>query len=480
MQRITVTASHRAVVVDDDAERRDRLCAMVNAAGMDVVAVSKHGVALGDLLTAGTPGVVFVSMEEPFARAFQTMAYVSVALPDSEIIAYSSSGSVAAFQHAIRAGARHLLQVPLQESDVRRAVARITERAGAQFPSRREARGDVVSVVGQKGGIGKTTVAVNLAATLAREVKSSVLLIDFDSLFGDVALSLDLVPVYTTSRAAADASRLDFETFRTTLTSHESGAYVLGAAPGPEDWVTVRSEELEALVSFAAGMFDCVIIDTPGARNDAVAASLAVADLALIVTSLELASARNTVLLLDALRAEGYPEEKTLVVANHVSPATGFEPVDLAPLLARQSVWEVPHDPAMRGAMQAGKPLAASSPRSPASLSLPALAHRIAIEPERVDRRRAVRGERRPLGDELRLRLESALSHLRPEGEPGRPVTGMVVAFCASRVLDSQVYHVPGCHRERRILPENRSEVPLERVPRELRPCRVCRPPIAA
>jgi MinD-like ATPase involved in chromosome partitioning or flagellar assembly len=131
-------------------------------------------------------------------------------------------------------------------------------------------------------------------------------------------------------------------------------------------------------------------VDTPGAYNDAVAAGIEIADHSLIVSSLEMTSAKNTSLLLEALRSEGYADERTLVVANHTMRDTGFAPIQLARMLERR-VWEVPFDPRMRAATQSGTPITGGSPNAPASLSLRALASRLAMEPDQIERRHSMR-----------------------------------------------------------------------------------------
>lgn len=177
---------------------------------------------------------------------------------------------------------------------------------------------------------------------------------------------------------------------------HPSGAFVLGAPARVGEWLKVTPEQLEALVETAAALYDYVILDTPGAFNDAVATAMDLADNILIVTSLEMSSVKNTALLLDVLLEEGAAGERALIVANCTSADTGINMIDLVPSLKRDSIWKIPFDPAIRKASQVGKPAVMANPTSPASQSILAMARRIEVSPDRIDRRSVVRGEALP------------------------------------------------------------------------------------
>jgi pilus assembly protein CpaE len=139
----------------------------------------------------------------------------------------------------------------------------------ARAPSDAQDSGRVIAVVGQKGGIGKTTTSTNLAAAIAAEGGNTVLLIDLDTRFGDVAVMMDVKPDYTVSEIARDATYLDRDAFRSILLRHESGAFVLPAPRDYRSWLNCSTEQLQEMVRFAAGMFD-VDPDTLGTFNDVV------------------------------------------------------------------------------------------------------------------------------------------------------------------------------------------------------------------
>ncbi len=380
------------VVIDDHPRRREVACSILAAARVTVLGASASGFAASDILRIERPQFVFVAFEEPYQRSAQTLAFVAEAMPAAHVVAYASSEALTVFQQAVRAGAKAVLPAPFQESDVARVIEALAPGRSTIDPAREGGR--IVAVVGQKGGIGKTTISVNLATALARERQAAVLIVDFDTSFGDVALGLNLDPTTTTARMARTYRDMDRDEFRSEMIRHESGAFVLPAPARMGEWLSVRPTDLQDMVKYAAEMFDYVLVDTPGAYDDAVAAGIEIADHALIVSSLELTSAKNTSLLLAALRSEGYADERTLIVANHTVFDTGFAPVQLAHMLQRGSIWEVPFDPLMRRSTQNGTPLAALSPNAPASVSLRALAGRLTAEPDNIERRRSMRDSR--------------------------------------------------------------------------------------
>ena len=398
-----------AIVVDDNAASRIRTEGVLASLRLHVIASTAHNLNAPRIAAEQKPDVVFVSLEEPFMRALQTIEVLASRTPDINIIAYSSQSGTSVFQEAVRAGALVLLDAPLHPDSAAKALARIL---GTPDPKPRSATGRVIAVVGQKGGIGKTTIATNIAAALAAESMSSVLIIDFDTTFGDVGLSLDVDSRITAAEMATDLGAFDRDEFKASLIPHESGAFVLPAPAHVGEWLSVSPDKLAHLVEFAASMFDYVIVDTPGAFNDAVAAALELADHAFIVTSMEITSVKNTAMLLDVLSSAGYPDDRTLVMVNHTIADPGVTVTDIVPSLHRDSVWEVPFDPNIRRGTQAGHPVVLLDPKSLGGKSLRALAHRIATEPDNIDRRAKVRESKRKGDHAIGGRLREAMKRI--------------------------------------------------------------------
>ena len=115
---------------------------------------------------------------------------------------------------------------------------------------------------------------------------------------------MDVEPKYTVADLAARVDTLDRATFREALIRHQSGAYLLAAPRHPSEWGTITAEQMKALIAMGSRLFDYVILDTPGTFNDIVATAIEAASRVLVLTSLEMASIKDTAFLLDMLEAD--------------------------------------------------------------------------------------------------------------------------------------------------------------------------------
>lgn len=142
---------------------------------------------------------------------------------------------------------------------------RMVGRTMAIETRERSGRGAVLTVFGAKGGIGKTTIATNLAACVA-QAGLQVIVMDMDTQYGDVAGLMGIEPRYTVVDLALRATELD----QRALVQHESGALVL-AAQSVADWAQATTEQVARVVQVASEHADLVVLDTPGTFNDLVA-----------------------------------------------------------------------------------------------------------------------------------------------------------------------------------------------------------------
>jgi pilus assembly protein CpaE len=299
------------------------------------------------------------------------MPVVLVAAPSNDL-----------WRDAVRAGVRDIVDPDLVDVDLAPALgravewtARLWQDSGASTPPPPPAA-RVIVVLSPKGGSGKTMVASNLTAALAREADGSVALVDLDVQFGDAAYALGLVPAHTIGQLAA-APTLDATTLKVFLTRHEaSGAYVLCGAESPEEGESVTEELACRVVELLARDVAYVVVDTPAGLDERTLGVLGLATDVVLVSSLDVSSIRNLGKEIDALERVGLLPESRHFVLNRSDARVGIEPCDVEAALGMKIDTAVPSARAIPFSMNQGRPIVVEEPSSHAARALTTLTHR--------------------------------------------------------------------------------------------------------
>jgi pilus assembly protein CpaE len=373
----------KLLLVDPDVNYRTDLKKQLSRAGFDVVGEADYGADAISLAQSTRPDAVAVSWQEPSARVEQTMESLSLTLPASPLIAYSDIDELIATRKAVQSGAHDYLLKPLNGRDVTEAVhkallqierRRMGERGGTEAVT----EGVVVAVFGAKGGIGKTTLSTNLATALAAPGRESVALLDIDTRFGDVALVLDVDPEKNISDAVRNIEDVDRFNIRTYLSQHASGVNVLAAPTRPSEWRQVQSGHIEKLIRLMAQTHDYVILDTPGFFTELVGVALDMADLVLLVTTLDISSIKDSSMALDMLATAEYPMDRVKLLINHPTNVDTVKKEQVENVTGCEVFWTIPFDKAFVRSGQLGSPLILSKPASKGARNIAQLAHAIA------------------------------------------------------------------------------------------------------
>jgi pilus assembly protein CpaE len=327
---------------------------------------------------AGTASVVCIGDDVPLDLAIEVaavadrdhraeMSVVLVANPSNEL-----------WRHAVRAGVRDIIDPHLVDVELEPALGRAVEwtarlRRESMLPPPppppvKTAR--VIVVLSPKGGSGKTMVASNVTAALARDGGGPVALVDLDVQFGDAAYAFGLVPEHTIGQLAA-APTLDATTLKVFLTRHEpSGAYVLCGAESPEEGESVTEALARRVVELLVRDVDYVVVDTPAGLDERTLAVLELATDAVLVSSLDVSSIRNLGKSLDALDRVGLLPESRHFVLNRSDARVGIEPSDVEAALKMRIDSAVPSSRAIPFSMNQGRPIVVEDPKSQAAREL--------------------------------------------------------------------------------------------------------------
>lgn len=266
--------------------------------------------------------------------------------------------------NAMRSGAREFFPLPLKKEELVSAFLKFKERnKNLAFTEKSKKKGTVINIVGSKGGIGTTTIAVNFATCLCEllDSRKSVALIDMNLLFGEVPLFLDIEPVFNWGEVAKNISRLDSTYLMSILSKHPSGVRVL-PSPTQLDGVNPATPDIiESLLRFMQSEFDYIVIDSGQSLNDLSLKVLELSDTVLINAILSLPCLINVRRLMETFKRLGYPSDKNVkVIINRYQKNSVISLKDAEKGIDKRIFWQIPNDfQTTVSAINQGKTLAA-------------------------------------------------------------------------------------------------------------------------
>ena len=258
---------------------------------------------------------------------------------------------------ALRAGVRDFLRRPISTTELRTLIDNLAGSAAARWTAEK-ALGCVVSFVSNKGGVGKSTLAVNTAVALAQRHPGRVLLIDASLQMGVDAALLDLQPGTTLTDAAQERDRLDDTMIRQLAIPHASGLHLLAAPADAIEAMEVDDTLIARVITLARRMYDFVIVDTFPMFDRVIVAALDLSDRAYIVMENVVPTLLGAVHLLDVLERIGFPAERQGLIVNREQRIGGsLSMPDVEARLGRPIDHVLPFDKRVIAAANAGEPI---------------------------------------------------------------------------------------------------------------------------
>lgn len=261
----------------------------------------------------------------------------------------------------MRSGIHEFIVYPPDPAELAAAVDRLMRRSHSDGPA-----GQTLAVYSAKGGLGTTTIAVNLAFAIARaDPTGRVALVDAVTAGGDVGVLLNLRPGYDLADVARKVDQLDGELLRSFLTPTEGGVWVLRSGEDAEADDAIDGTVTTAILDHLRANFACTVVDCEHHLGERTLAALDAADRVLLVTQLNVAALRSTQRTLTLLQRLGYPDEKTQVVVNRYKSGDALSVADATQVLRREPGFKIPNDYQVASAALArGVVVAAHAPTS--------------------------------------------------------------------------------------------------------------------
>jgi pilus assembly protein CpaE len=372
----------RLAIVDPDDSKRDTLKSML--LGMDMIwleAECSRYEFFADVVDQTNPDIGLVALDEDPQKGLQLVTRLGESSPNCAVLVVSSSNDGNLILQAMRAGAKEFLTEPVRIEDLLGALGRISERRFGRGENR--PRGSqIIAVAGSIGGVGTTSLAVNLGCALARNEKNSVALVDLDLCLGDADVFLDTIPDYTLVDLAQNVTRLDFSLLKRSLTKHSSGLYLLPRPVQLEDVNLITPDDLQRVIGLLKATFTHVVLDLSKGYNSIDLIALEMANYILLVTQLDLPCLRNVVRLMTSFSEMEGIENKVRIVVNRAGLESGQITLKKAEeSIGKEIFWQLPNDyRTMVDVRNNGIPLIEQAPKAAITQSIITLADALASD----------------------------------------------------------------------------------------------------
>jgi pilus assembly protein CpaE len=366
----------RLAIVDPSDPSRESLKSIL--LGLDMVwleAECSRYEFFSDVIAQTHPDIGIVALDSDPDKALKLVEQLAATSPQCSILVVSGSTDGSLILRTMRAGAKEFLPKPLKIEDLLGALGRLSERQFGKGEGK--VRGcQVISVCGATGGVGTTSLAVNLGCVLAADPKNSVCLVDLDLSLGDADVFLDTIPDYTLVDVAQNVTRLDFTLLKRSLTKHSSGLFLLPRPVQLEDAAQVTPEDLQRMIGLLKATFTHLILDLSKGYNALDMVALETATDVLLVTQLDLPCLRNVVRLMMSFGEIEGLKDKVKIIINRVGlDAAQISSKKAQETIGREIFWELPNDyRTMSEVRNNGVPLIEQAPKAAITQSIIELA----------------------------------------------------------------------------------------------------------
>ncbi|MBC8289374.1 MAG: AAA family ATPase [Planctomycetes bacterium] len=264
------------------------------------------------------PDIALIVLDADPDAALQVVTQIAQDLPSCNPLVVSGSQEGSLILKAMRNGAKEFLSYPLNLEDFLSALDRIQHNFTARDGDGPTRSSQVVTVCGVNGGVGCTSLAINLACVLAQDERNNVAIIDLDLALGDADVWLDIIPDYTIQDVAENINRLDYALLKRSLTKHDCGAFLLPRAVNMDARPSFSPEELRRVIALLKATFTHLVIDVSKSYSPLDIAAMEASDAILLTTQLDLPCLRNVVRLLQFFDGEDALADKVKVIVNRL------------------------------------------------------------------------------------------------------------------------------------------------------------------
>ncbi|MEJ7763702.1 MAG: response regulator [Thermomicrobiales bacterium] len=382
------------MIVDDIRESRDNVAKLLRfESDVEVVGMAENGQEAIDLALKIEPDIILMDINMPGVDGITATTRIVSRLPNTAVIMMSVQNEADYLRRAMMAGAREFLTKPFSLDELIQGIRHVNQlaqanrrvmvsgaaHAAAETSSSRSKRGKLVTVFSLKGGVGRSTVATNLAISMQSMGNQDVTLMDANLLYGDLGVMMNVSDNRTIADTVKHFQTMDRDLVSDLRIAHSSGVKVVLAPPTPQLGEQVTIEHIKQMMGLLVTMTDFIVIDTRPSFDDITLSLLDQSDYVILVLSSELTAIKGAKQYLEVSDLLGYDTDRVMLVVNRATAVGGIPVQDVVTSLKGEVIAALPDVPelALR-AINEGVPMVQSSPNSAFAIELAKVARVIA------------------------------------------------------------------------------------------------------
>ncbi|MGN0031684.1 MAG: AAA family ATPase [Candidatus Gastranaerophilaceae bacterium] len=367
-----------ALILSDEISTNEVLKLFISEYdNIDLLESSKNYTEILDILTNTIGKSVFiVDLSNNKQEKLDLILRISQQCPDCSILALSDNPSVDLIIKIMRAGAKEFIPVPIIKNEFIEALNKLIYKFNEP---KKNNKCKIISVFSNKGGIGKTSLASNLALELAKITKENVALIDLNFQMGDITTFLDLKPSFNISYMLENIDKINETFLLSTLERYKNtNLYVLADPPYFKQADNIQPKQITRLFNTLKDTFSYIIVDAEASFDGKNIAALDNSDVIFLVTVANLPALRNTQRCLELFEKLGYDKDKAKIIVNRYMENDEIKDTDVEKVLSRPIYWKIPNNYfAIMSAINKGVPVSVSNPSTNVAQSYKDLAQNL-------------------------------------------------------------------------------------------------------
>jgi pilus assembly protein CpaE len=305
-----------------------------------------------------------------------------------EVFVLSNYTDSNTLMRAMRIGIKEFIPLPVDNREITEALKRFLERNQVKVVTEYKKPGKIITILGSKGGVGTTTIAVNLAVALSDIKKGdSIALIDLNFAFGEIPLFLDISPKFHWGEITKNINRLDNTFLVNIFSDYQQNLKILPSPAYLNGHKSASPEVMQRILGQMTTMFDYILIDGGQSQDDSILKAIQMSESVLMVSILSLPCLNNTQKIITSLTDLGYSEQKNIkFVINRYTLKSEIPISDAEKGVGKEVFWKIPNDyKTTMAAINQGKPLKVVAPGSAIAKNFSELAEKILEDDEGVD-----------------------------------------------------------------------------------------------